>query len=290
MRSRSRAGCARVVVAGEEIVVASGDRQHTAAVGQAQGAVQRLVQQRFAVGHAHERLGIRAARHRPEAGSGAAGENHRYQHVLFLHFYRDSAALHGRQFADHRIQAVLPSPAGTVRKYRGILPYRAREYAGRRALRRIVRRGDRQGFRRAHEDSSGKRALEDRPREFVPRGLSGRAQVIGANRSRPPGVIERGPSRQRQRPSRPRSAVPTSARHADRSTTRTWSRSRARRSIVPRKFWPRAAYTQAVRKMKCAQPELRSAISPASLLRPYAPSGAIASSSRYGLSPWPSKT
>src|SRR5262249_51450097 len=49
--------------------------QHAAVRGQAQRTVERLVQQRLAVGHAHERLRIGAARNGPQARAGAAGQD-----------------------------------------------------------------------------------------------------------------------------------------------------------------------------------------------------------------------
>src|SRR5690606_25567953 len=54
--------------------------QHGAALGAAQRAIERLPEQRLAVAHAHERLGIGAARDRPEPGAGAAGKDHGYEH------------------------------------------------------------------------------------------------------------------------------------------------------------------------------------------------------------------
>ena len=74
------------------------------------------------------------------------------------------------------------------------------------------------------------------------------------------------------------------------ATTRKWSRSAPRRSMVRRKLCPRGAYTQAVRRIAWSAPLARIASSPASLLAPYTPSGDVGSSSRYGRVPRPTKT
>ena len=71
----ARVAC--VFVAVEKIEIAPGDRQHIALGCNAQRAAQGLMQQRFAVLHAHERLGIGAARNGPQARAGAAGKNYR---------------------------------------------------------------------------------------------------------------------------------------------------------------------------------------------------------------------
>ncbi len=70
----------RVFVARQEVVLAAGNRQHLPVVGDAERAVERLAQERFAVAHAHERFRIGAARHGPEPRAGAAGEDHGYEH------------------------------------------------------------------------------------------------------------------------------------------------------------------------------------------------------------------
>ena len=53
----------------------------------AQCAIERLAQQRFAVAHAHERFRICAARNRPEPRASATGKDYGYEHRLQLHFY-----------------------------------------------------------------------------------------------------------------------------------------------------------------------------------------------------------
>ena len=70
----------RILVTGEEVIIATGHGQHLAAIGDAQGTVERFLQQRLAIAHAHERLRIRAARDRPEPRAGAAGKNYGYEH------------------------------------------------------------------------------------------------------------------------------------------------------------------------------------------------------------------
>ena len=71
---------AGILIAGQEIVVATGHRQHGAAIGELERAIESLVEQRLAITHAHERLGIGTARDWPEPGAGAAGKDHRNDH------------------------------------------------------------------------------------------------------------------------------------------------------------------------------------------------------------------